>query len=347
MIQRITTTPWGTHNGQDVFLFRIENSAGAYLEVTNFGATLVSCVVPAQNKQLKNVVLGFPSLSGYVSDTCYIGSTVGRFANRIGNARFTLDGVEYTLDKNDGCNSNHGGFNGFHKKVFASRVEQDRVTFEISSPDGEGGFPGNLQVSVTYHWNDACELRIEYSAKADAKTIVNLTNHAYFNLSGSDTILDHLLCMNAGYMLECTSGYVPTGKILKGDRVPGEWRSIRKSVKESGERRSGLNTYYLLDQDNDWKEPVCALADPHSGIQLTVYTSYPGVQVYTGDFLTSAGPGHHYKPYGNFEGMCLECQYPPDTPNKFYFPGVILPKGSVYSEYIVYKFESYKKGIVL
>lgn len=346
MSQRVTTTHWGVHQGQEVFLFRIENAQGAYIELTNFGATLVSCVVPDQHRQLTHVVLGFPSLAGYIEDACYIGSTVGRFANRIGHARFQLDGVEYKLDKNDGGNSNHGGHNGFHKKIFTHTVGNNHVTFGLTSPDGEGGFPGNLHVSVTYKWNDAGELRIEYTAKSDKKTVVNLTNHAYFNLSGSNTIFHHLLCMNAGYRLESTSEHIPTGKIQATDRIPGEWKQIKESVTDGKEARKGLNTYYLSDQDNEWNEPICALTDATTGIQLTVHTSYPGVQVYTGDFLNSTTAGHNQTPYRNFEGICLECQYPPDSPNKFHFQGTVLSKGSMYSEYIVYKFGLCKKGIV-
>jgi len=344
---RLTKTSWGIQEGQEIFLFRMENASGAYVELTNFGATLVSCVVPDQHGKLTSVVLGFDSLSGYVNDTCYIGSTVGRFANRIGNARFKLDGVEFKLDQNDGHNSNHGGYKGFHKKVFTFATGTDYITFGLVSPDKEGGFPGNLEVFVTYRWNDSCELRIEYAARSDAKTILNLTNHAYFNLSGSDTIHDHKLCVNAGYRLETNREHIPTGKILTSDRISGEWKTVGESIVRNNQRLSGLNTYYLTDQDNEWNEPVGALADPVSGIQLTVRTSYPGVQLYTGDFLTSVDAGHHGKRYQNFEGICLECQYPPDSPNKFHFQGMVLSKGETYSEYIMYKFELHKKGIVL
>lgn len=304
-------TQWGRFKGNDVMLFRITNNNGSYVELTNYAATLVSVFVPDKFNKLDNVVLSYPDLEGYLNDKCYIGSTVGRFANRIDKAQFVLDGTTYQLDKNDGNNTNHGGLAGFHARVFDYTTFGSKLTFTLLSKDGDGGYPGDLILNVDYEWNDNNELSICYTASTNKKTVANFTNHAYFNLGarGKD-IFDHQLSIDSNKVLETTSEHIPTGKIIPVD----------------GTRlKPGINTYYLFNKEN----ALCRLSDINSGRVLEVATSYPGVQVYTGDFLI---------PHKPCEGVCLECQYFPDSPNHAHFPSTVLEPGKIYNEYIVYKF---------
>jgi aldose 1-epimerase len=186
MSTTITHKAWGAVHNQDVFLFRLENSAGAFVELTNYGATLVSINVPDKDGRLSNVIIGFPTLASYLDDSCYIGSTIGRYANRISNAQFNLDGITYQLEANDGVNANHSASSGFNSKVFGFEVNDEELVLVLHSNDGEGGYPGNLNLRVTYKWNDDNDLSIHYKAVSDKDTFANFTNHAYFNLSNRD-----------------------------------------------------------------------------------------------------------------------------------------------------------------
>lgn len=331
---KIVKTLW---SGSDIYLFKLVNASGAYIEVSNYGATLVSAVVPDRTSKPVNVVLGFPDFEGYRQDTCYIGSTVGRFANRIAGGSFILEGKRYTLDRNDGANSNHSGKAGFHAKVFDYQVNADGVTFSIDSTDGAGGFPGNIRFYVTYSWSESNELSIHYTATTDQTTVLNFTNHAYFNLAGRGDVLDHKLAVNADVMLETDSAYIPTGTILKADAEPGDVKSIRDRILANHE--AGLNTYYLFKEERDKREQVCQLTHEGSGITLRVFTSLPGVQLYSGDYLESKFPGHTGETYKKMEGLCLECQFPPDSPNHAHFPSTFLEAGGEFNHYIVYKFD--------
>lgn len=332
---KISRKLWGRKNGEEIFLFKMENSSGAYVELTNYGATVVSIAVPDRKNRLENVVLGFPALEGYLNDRCYIGATIGRFANRIGGAMFRLAEETFCLEKNDNENSNHGGNAGFHSKIFGFSESDGKLSFTVLSEDGEGGFPGNLRLKVDYAWNDRHELSISYSAIADKKTVANFTNHAYFNLSGKENIFEHNLTLKASKMLETNPDYIPTGRIVPvADRGFCDDK-ISDRITTSSEGIKGLNLYYIIDKDRQ-KDcgPVCALWDPLSGRQLEVFTTYPGVQLYTGDFLTGNGPYVH-KP---FSGLCLECQHYPDAPNHAHFPSTVLEADCQYYEQIVYKF---------
>lgn len=335
---KIDKKPWGRHEGKAVFLFRLQNVSGAFLEITNYGATLVSAWVPDRQGVYGNVVLGFPSLEGYLKDTCYIGSTIGRFANRIGGASFMLDGQTYQLDRNDGINNNHGGLHGFHSKVFEATIQNNELVLTYISPDGEGGFPANLVFRVAYSWNNSNELLIRYSALADTPTICNFTNHAYFNLSaGEETIEYNQLSIASSRVLETTAQYIPTGEILPARDLSFVADRLVEKFTFKGEKQHGLNTYYIFD-DQLVVAPVCTLIHESSGRSLQVFTSYPGVQLYTGDYLQSEMQGLHGRKYQPFDGLCLECQYFPDSPNHSHFPAVVLGPGQQYNEYIKYQF---------
>lgn len=341
--KRIETRAWGRLGQHDVVLVRLTNESGAFVEVTNYGATLVSVVVPDRFEKKENVVLGYPALRGYLSDTCYIGSTVGRFANRIGNGQFELDGELFNLDRNDGGNTNHGGAEGFHKKVFQYETREDEVTFRLFSRHLEGGFPGNVEFSVKYRWTDENELVIGYTATSDRKTVLNFTNHAYFNLSPGRDIFDHVLTIRGSKTLETNEEYIPTGKILPAEARAFEGNSIyERSLVKDG-KITGLNTYYIFDRsDEDRNRPVCVLNEPHSGRMLEVFTTYPGVQLYTGDFLSSSEINNLSSFHKPFDGLCLECQYYPDSPNHVQFPSTLLAPGGVYDEKIIYRFSTKK-----
>lgn len=338
---------WGKYAGKEVLLFRIKNEKGSYVELTNYGATLVSVVVPDKFNESGNVVLGFPSLDGYLSDECYLGSTVGRYANRIGNAKFTLNGVRVQLEQNDNHHNNHGGFSGFHSRVFEFEIHDTGITFTLSSSHGEGGFPGNVQLKVDYSWNADQELAISYEAITDQPTVLNFTNHAYFNLSAlRESIFDHGLQIHSDRILETTNEYIPTGKILSAGKYsflqPG---MLRAKMDFSGDKIQGLNNYYVFENSKEKKgtDPDCILNDPKSGRVMEVFTTYPGVQLYTGDYLTSSFKSHLAEFYKPFDGLCLECQYYPDSPNHPNFPSTVVNPGEVYNEQILYRFRLMEK----
>jgi len=337
---RISYKPWGTHSGKDVFLFKLENASGAFVEITNYGATVVSIVVPDRNGKLENTVIGFPSLEGYVNDRCYIGSTIGRYANRIGGAAFTLDGVAYTLEKNDNQNNNHGGPSGFHAKVLDFRVDGNSLSLSLASADGEGGFPGLVDFLVTYSWNDDHELGIRFSAVSDKKTVLNFTNHAYFNLAPNHgDILEHELTLHANEMLETDHEYIPSGVILNAAGNDFHQTRIRDRVKFSGPSQTGVNSYFLLKNDGNTRmQRAGILKEGTSGRSLEIFTTYPGIQLYTGDYLESKHLSSRFKQIHPFDGLCLECQHYPDAPNHDNFPTTVLEPGQAYDERIVYKF---------
>ncbi|NQX56011.1 aldose epimerase family protein [Pedobacter panaciterrae] len=325
MSSSISRKSWGNFKNKDIYLFKIENKTGAFVELTNYGATVVSIVVPDKNNGLGNVILGFPELQGYLEDICYVGSTVGRFANRIARASFNLDGIDYQLEANSNGNSNHSASAGVNSKVFDYIVDDDRLIFKILSKDGEGGFPGNLTLEVCYQWTSDNALLITYTAITDRKTIVNVTNHCYFNLSAiaDRNFLNHRLKINAKSMLESAADYIPTGRL------------VRTNGSELNDLK-GINTCYVLDKNG----AAATLVDPESGRVLDVYTSYPGLMLYTGDYLESRCNGHLGEPYKPLDGICLECQFYPDSPNHPSFPSTILKPDHLYQESITYKFST-------
>jgi aldose 1-epimerase len=324
----ITCTPWGETAAGPAYLFRLTNPAGAFVELTNYGATLVSAHVPDRDGRLGNVVLGYDTLQGYLTDTNYMGATIGRFANRIAHAAFELEGTHYRLEANDGPNTNHGGSNGFHRQMFHHEIGENCIAFSYTSPDGEDGFPGTLHVTVTYQWTDDHALLIRYEATTDQPTVANFTNHAYFNLSGEKSTIDgHQLRICANNILETAPDHIPTGRILPAGALVFDGGDVREKIQEANGRRMGLNTCYVLENPGTGLRQACQLTDPQTGRRLTVHTSYPGVLLYTGDYIT----GDAHQP---FEGLCLECQYFPDSPNQPAFPDTTLRPGEIYSHSI-------------
>ncbi|MGF7080186.1 aldose epimerase family protein [Mucilaginibacter sp. UYCu711] len=323
----ITRKAWGTAHKQEVFLFKLENSAGAFVELTNYGATLVSINVPDKEGRLGNVIIGFPTLESYLDDTCYIGSTIGRYANRVSNAQFILDDITYQLEANDGVNANHSASSGFNSKVFGFEINDDELVFVLHSNDEEGGYPGNLSLRVTYTWSEDNELSIHYKAVSDKDTFANFTNHAYLNLSNGDlTISDHQLDISAKTIITTGNDYIPTGEITPAEPIVLDLNK-------------GINSYYILDKGKLAANNYAALlTESSSGRTLTITTSYPGIFLYTGDYLHSKHLNLNNRYCQPFEGLCLECQLYPDAMNRPEFPSALLLKHEVYSEYINLKF---------
>lgn len=342
---KISRNFWGNAEGRDVFLFKIANRNGEFIELSNYGATLVSVFVRDKEGSIENVILGFPELQAYVSDQSYMGSTVGRFANRIGNATFNLDGKRVTLDQNDWPNSNHSGSAGFNKKVFDYEIRDDALIFSLMSPDGDGGFPGNLKVEVHYRWNEENELKIDYYGQTDQHTVFNLTNHSYFDLSsGRSRMVDHRLSIFSELIVKAGEDYIPTGKLVPaGDAYIFNDTLIEDRLLQSDGSLKGINTCYVLDLERQKSGlPAAMLFEPASGRYMSLYTSYPGLMLYTGDYLYTANAGFKGKPYRAFDGVCLEAQFFPDSPNHQSFPSAVLRAGELAHHYIIFKFDTHK-----
>lgn len=330
-------------DGREVALIRLTNKSGAFAEFTNFGATWISSSVPDSKGQFDDVVLGYPTLDGYLSDTCYLGSTIGRFANRIGSARFSIGENEYMLEANDGQNSNHGGFSGFNKKLWDVTLFDFCVCFSLFSPDGEGGYPGNLTVEVCYHFSEDNQVTINYKAESDKRTYVNLTNHAYFNLSGEVNVLNHCLNIPSDTILETNKDYIPTGQFRDVHGSPFDFTTPTKlgerifEKEDQLEWNKGYNHCYVVNQnENKGLELAAILSDPFSGRTLEVQTTLPSILVYTGNYLETNFQGKKGTNYNPYEGVCLEAQFFPDTPNHIHFPSCLISPGDIYQQVTIF-----------
>lgn len=331
----ITERLWGRHQGKDVFLVRLINSYGNFVELTNYGATIVSICVPDSSGRKDHVVLGYPDLSGYLQDTAYMGSTIGRFANRIKEARFILADHEYLLEANDGENTNHGGISGYHQQVFDKETKDGNVMMSLTDLAGTGGYPGKLDLKVTYTWTDDNELAITYEATTDAITIANFTNHTYFNLSGEGNVLSHSLQINTEAYLENNDKYLPTGRMLNDTGQFSKGRILNNLIDQNKPIETGLNRYFIFSKDT--QQPQVTLYSPASGRVLQVSASYPGITVYTGQYLDTA-PGHNGAGYKAVQGIALECQHYPDSIHHPHFPQAVLKPDEPYREFIKFKF---------
>jgi len=337
--------PFGrTADGREASVYTLANSKGLRARITDYGATLGSLYVPDRNGNLGDVVLGFDDLQGYISHTAYIGATVGRYANRIGGAKFKLDGVEYKLAANNGPNHLHGGIKGFDKVVWHTKevvAAEDEAWVKMSylSADGEEGYPGNLQCTVTYMLTNADELCISYEARTDKKTVVNLTNHSYWNLAGRGhgDILGHELQLAAEKFTLIDKGLIPTGVIASVLDMPLDFtrtRTIGSRIRQTGNGYD--HNYVLRGKPGDLKR--CAqVREPGTGRVMEIHTTEPGVQLYPGNFLDGlAGKGGSR--YDKHAGFCLGTQHYPDSPNKPNFPSTVLEPGQTFTSRTVHKF---------
>lgn len=328
-----------TKNGEEVLKYRISNSAGAYAEILNMGGVLRSLCVPDRNGQLVDVVLGFDSVKEYEEDPEYVGALVGRVANRIAGSRFTLNGKEYSMTPMENGNSIHGGVVGYSFRIWQVQAEDDRLILTLHSYDGEEGFPGNLDVEVIYTFSDDCCLRLDYRAAGDADTIVNLTNHAYFNLAGEGNVLDQNLRICADSFTEMDETFLTTGRILPVDGTPFDFRTFKEIGKDlfadSCDLKNGMgydHNFVLTREEN------CAEAySDKTGIRLKLSTDLPGIQFYSGNSLPDR-PGKDGKQTSVHAGFCLETQFFPDSVHHENFPSIVLKAGEEWKHYARFQF---------
>jgi aldose 1-epimerase len=344
-----------TPDGQDVDLYLLTNKNGMEAAISTYGGTVVSLKVPDRGGKFADVVLGYDSVDGYVADKVFFGATIGRYGNRIAHAQFSLDGKTYTLAKNNGENTLHGGVKGFNKVLWTAKEVPSKAgqALELTylSKDGEEGFPGNLNVRVVFTLTDTNELKIEYSATTDKDTVVNLTNHSYFNLAGQGTgdILGHQLMLVADKFTPVDSGLIPTGELRSVEGTPFDFRkstAIGARINQDDEQLKlgkGYDHNFVLRRPAAPAMSLAArVAEPMSGRVLEVWTTEPGIQFYTGNFLDGSAHGKGGQAYGLHAGFCLETQHFPDSPNQPKFPSVVLKPGARYHTTTIYKFSTEK-----
>ena len=337
----------GTHKGNEVFLFTLTNKAGNIIKLTNYGAKITWIEIPDKTGKRDNVTFGFDSFEGTLKGDMSFGSVVGRYANRIAKGKFTLDGIEYNLPLNNGPNTLHGGPAGWHSLVWNPEVlrgtEYPSVKFTYISPDMEEGFPGKVIAEVIYSWTDKNEIMMDYKCTTDKKTVLNITNHAYFNLhgAGNGDILDHVLTMKASAFTPVDSVMIPTGEIRPVAGTPLDFTSPHAIGERIGDRYEqlilgrGYDHNFVLDNNN---EIAATVYDPVSGRVLEVITDQPGMQLYTGNFLDGTQVGHGGKPYKFRTGLCLESGHFPDSPNHPEFPTTVLNPGETFKSRTIYRF---------
>lgn len=342
-----------THDGAAVSIYTLTNAHGVEARIMTYGGILVSLKTPDRDGKLADVVLGFDSVEGYETNPGpFFGALIGRYANRIGHARFRLGGVEYHLDKNDGDNTLHGGARGFDKRLWAARELPDGgLELTYHSKDGEEGFPGNLTATVVYHLTGENELRIDYSATSDKLTVVNLTNHSYFNLkgAGSGDILSHRLTLNADRFTPVDAGLIPTGELRAVGGTPFDFRRptlIGARIGEPDQQITfarGYDHNWVLNRSGNGLTLAARAEEPVSGRVLEVLTTQPGVQFYTGNFLDGTIRGKGGKVYGHRAGFCLETQHFPDSPNEPKFPSTELKPAQTFRSATVFRFLTSEK----
>ena len=339
-----------TLRGNSVDLYILKNKNNATVAITNYGGRLVSIIVPDKNGRPTDVALGHDSIQAYQkpNDNCF-GALIGRYGNRIAKGRFTLNGMIYNLDINDGLNTLHSGFTGFQTRVFTARqISGQQLQLEYTAKDGEGGFPGNLAVMVVYTLTDDNAIKIEYTATTDKATVVNLTNHSYFNLNGAGnkTTMDHLLKINADSVLLLDSKRIPTGESESVKGTAFDFTSFKTVGADIGRNDMQLIKAHGYDQNfilnkHDLSKPVATLKSTLTGIIMDVYTTEPAVQLYTGNFLNpKLHDGKEGDVYGPRSGLCLETQHYPDSPNEPSFPSTVLNPGETYHTVTIYKFSN-------
>jgi aldose 1-epimerase len=347
----ITKKAFGkTGDGKPVDLYTLTNQHGVEIRVMSYGGIILSLRVPDKNGQFDDVTLGYESLDGYLEKTAYFGAIIGRYGNRIANGKFTLDGKEYTLAANNGPNALHGGLKGFDKVVWAAQPFENQdgmgVIFAYTSQDGEEGYPGNLKTRVTYTLTAQNELIFDYHATTDKATPINLTNHTYFHLAGDGKgdILGHVLMLNADRLTPVDKNLIPTGELQSVKGTPLDFTKptvVGARIHEQNEQllfAGGYDHNFVINRQGPGLALAARVEEPTTGRVMEVFTTEPGVQFYSGNFLdgTITGKGGHV--YTPRTGFCLETQHFPDSPNKPQFPSTILRPGEAYDSKTVYKF---------
>jgi len=339
--------PFGkTAEGAAVDVYTLANAKGVEARIINYGGIIVSLKTPDKSGNSADIVLGFDSMDGYLAKPPYFGAIVGRYANRIANARFTLDGKEYKLAANNGKNALHGGERGFDKVLWNARGGGNRLELEYVSKDGEEGYPGTLTAKVVYTLTDDNELRMDYSATTDKPTVVNLTNHSYFNLAGQGEgdILKHVMMINADKFTPIDEGLIPTGELKNVEGTPFDFRKptpIGARIDQNDQQLKfgqGYDHNWALNRAASGLTLAARVTSPESGRVLEVLTDQPGIQFYTGNFLDGTITGKGGKKYPRRSAFCLETQHFPDSPNKPNFPTVVLRPGETYQTTTIFKF---------
>ena len=338
-----------TKEGKQVTKYTLTNGQGASVSFLDYGAVIQSIIVPDKDGKLEDVVLGYDTLSGYESNVPSFGSPVGRCANRISNACFVLNGKEYPLDNNDATNCLHGGFLRYNYLMYdaecATSQDDASVSFSRVSPDGEQGFPGNLTLTITYTWNDANELMIEYNAVSDADTILNITNHSYFNLAGHDagSICDEKMMIDADAFTELGQGSICTGKVIPVEGTPMDFRTARRVGDHIDDAwpqltlAGGYDHNWVLNTEFGKVQKFAQVEDEKAGRTMEVYTDLPGVQFYAGNFIDPQ-TGKDGASYGKRCALCLETQYFPNSINIPSFLQPVVEAGEAYHSVTIYKF---------
>ncbi len=335
----------------DITVFRIVNEQGSWIELSSLGAGILGVGVPDRNGVIDNVALGYADAVSYIGDGPNMGKCPGRFANRIANGHLFIDGRLYRLNLNLPPHHLHGGANGFQNQIWNAEIIDDGVRFSLVSPDGQENYPGTLTVTITYRWSDNDSLTIDFEAATDAPTVVNLTNHTYWNLSGSDSgsVLDHEMKMKASRILETDDTLVPTGRLLPTEATPmdfSEFKTLGKDIfKDFHPLKVGKGYDHCWAID-DWRsgkmsEEAVIIRDPKSGRTLTIDSDQPGVQIYTANWLAGSPFNKSGKEYADYDGVAVEMQGFPDAPNHPEFPTQFLRPGELYHRTIVFSFGLY------
>ncbi len=344
----IKKEPWGkTPSGQEISKFTLINSKGAYVVLSDIGAAIVSVVVPDKDGKLGDVALSYDDPASYIGDGPCLGKCPGRFANRIAKGKFTLEGVEYTLAVNNGPNHLHGGPGGFMNRVWDSRIENDGVEFMYFSEDGEEGYPGNLKTVARYEWDEDNTLKLTFTAQTDKTTVVNLTNHAYFNLNCGGTAKNHILTLNASEYLPTDDSLIPLGEPAPVAGTPMDFLNPKTLGKDLSADFDAIR--YGKGYDNCWVidgyeegqlQDVAELYSPESGRVLKVVSTQPAVQVYTGNWLEGCPVGKNGTIYHDYDGVAIECQHFPDSPNQPEYPTTVLHPGETLEQAIIFSFST-------
>ena len=337
-------------DGRTADVYTLENRTGMVVRITNYGGIVLSWLVPDRRGDLSDVVLGYDDLAGYLRKSPYLGALVGRYANRIGEARFTLGEIEYPLAANNGENALHGGRVGFDKKLWQASViggtntDSEALVLRHHSPDGDEGYPGALDVVVAYQLTEAQELRITYQATTNKTTILNLTNHSYFNLAGEGTVLDHEVVLHADHFTPIDDRLIPTGELRHVAGTPFDFRSFHRIGEWIDEPDpqlvygKGYDHNFVLRHPKGVLGLAAQVSEPVSGRQLEVLTTEPGLQFYTGNFLDGSIVGKQGREYLRRSGFCLETQHFPDSPHHSHFPSTVLEPGETYRSETVFRF---------
>ena len=335
-------------NTKPVKLYTLKNKNGMEVCITNFGARIVSIMVPDKNGKMTDVVLGFDNIDDYINVPSDFGATIGRYANRIGDGKITIDGKEIQLPQNNGSHCLHGGPTGWQYQVFkTNQLDAQTIKLTVESPDGDNNFPGNVVASVTYTLTEDNAIDIKYDATTDQKTVINMTNHSYFNLSGNPSVsgMDHILYLAGDSITPIDSTFMTNGEMMAVAGTPFDFntpKAISQDVtnfeNEQIKFGKGFDHNWVLNTKGDIRQVAAKLTSPTTGITLEVYTDEPGIQLYTGNFLDGTVKGKNGIVYPQRASICLETQHYPDSPNKAHWPSVILEPGKTYTSHCIFKF---------